>query len=1282
MKNDMEADLPFHMLPGGTVTFLFTDIEGSTELLQRLGDEYAELLAAHRRILRAAFEAQGGREVDTQGDAFFYSFRRASEALNAAVDAQRALAAHSWPGGAQVRVRMGLHTGEPLVAREGYVGMDVHRAARIAHAGHGGQVLLSGTTASLVAQALPEAVRLLDLGRHQLKDLRAPERISQLIVEGLPAEFPPLKSLGVLPSEILPHLAVARPPTFLAADAKPPERGPFVGREHELAWLGERLERANRGEGGIAFVTGGPGRGKTVLLDEFSRRAMAANSELLAVRGESSAHTGVGDPYQPFQDAVGMLVGDLEAAWTSGYLEREGAMRLWQAMPFVTQVLLEVAPDLIDVFALRRTLLSRLRGAVEGGSSWLERLANPVDGGRPPAEQRARAGLFEGFEALLWEISATYPLLFVLDDLQWADQASIDLLFHLGRRLAKRRILVLCAYRSEEVALGQAGGPHPLEKLVPEFKRLFGQIGLDLGAEREGEGRRFVSELIDVEANKLSAEFRDAVYDRTGGHPLFTVELLRAMRARRILVKDEAGQWAVTRELDWDTLPARVEGVVEERLARLEPGQRDLLAVASVEGMRFTAQVVAAVRAVSTDEVVTGLSKGLSQVHRLVEEQGVVELANARLYQYRFRHHLFQVHLYESLGPFQRELLHGKVGRVKEALYGEQADEIAPALARHFSLAGDREKAIRYLLSAGDQARMVYANSEANASYQQALVYQDEMGDAEGVIQTLLKLGLVYTASFDAQRAGESYGRAFDLLDALPRKLETPNIHLPARQLRIAVAEPIQWDPGLIGDDVSSFVLSQLFEGLTEVTPDHNVVPAAALRWDVGEGGSQYTFHLRRGLRWSDGSPLRAEDFEFALKRNLSRARTSPVGNLLTVIAGAMSDIETESADLPGMEARALDEHTFRMRLERPIAYLPQLMAHHVAFPAPRAGMGDAMGDALDPHDLLCNGPYRVEEWSPGRQLILSRNLHYRTHIAGNVERVICTFIHDLESALRSYAAGELDAVSMITADAKAVTAAWRRFPDELMFAPQPSTFYLTFLVNQPPFDDAGVRRAFIQSVDREALIRQTSQGQYRPGLGGFVPPGMPGHSPGIGRSYNPDSGPRAKSAAGYPGGVGFPAVTLLTSGGGADDPIVRFLLRAWHEGIGVEVNHETVSWAEWLRRRDDDPPPLSLSGWSADYPDPDGMLRALFHSSEGLNPPRWKDQRFDALVERAASTLDQAERIRLYQEADRILVAEQAVVMPLGYAQGRHLKKPWVRMPNAPPGMVRFKDVLVMREL
>jgi predicted ATPase/class 3 adenylate cyclase len=231
-------------LPTGTVTFLFTDIEGSTRLLQRLGEEYARVLGEHQALLRAAWAAHGGAEVDTAGDGFFVAFPSAPAAVAAAAQATSALAAHPWPEGGALRVRVGLHTGTPLLAGERYVGLDVHRAARIAAAGHGGQILLSQTTHDLAAHLLPVGATLRDLGVHRLKDLQDAERLYQLVLPDLPSNFPPLKTLD----RRAHNLAIQ--PTVL------------VGREEPLAAVSALLRR---NEVRLVTLSGPGGIGKTRL---------------------------------------------------------------------------------------------------------------------------------------------------------------------------------------------------------------------------------------------------------------------------------------------------------------------------------------------------------------------------------------------------------------------------------------------------------------------------------------------------------------------------------------------------------------------------------------------------------------------------------------------------------------------------------------------------------------------------------------------------------------------------------------------------------------------------------------------------------------------------------------------------------------------------------------------------------------------------------------------------------------------------------------------------------
>ena len=229
-------------LPTGTVTFLFTDIEGSTRLLQQLGNRYADVLAIHHRLLRTVTQEAQAQVVDTQGDAVFAAFPRARDALLAAIAAQRAVRARPWPDGIAPKVRIGLHTGEPGTGETGYVGIDVHRAARFAAAGHGGQILLSDTTHALVAKDLPEGVSLRDLGDHRLKDLTHVHHLFQVVVADLPADFPRIRSLDVLPNNL------------------PRQLTSFIGREKEMAEIKRLLTTAY-----LVTVTGSGGAGKTRL---------------------------------------------------------------------------------------------------------------------------------------------------------------------------------------------------------------------------------------------------------------------------------------------------------------------------------------------------------------------------------------------------------------------------------------------------------------------------------------------------------------------------------------------------------------------------------------------------------------------------------------------------------------------------------------------------------------------------------------------------------------------------------------------------------------------------------------------------------------------------------------------------------------------------------------------------------------------------------------------------------------------------------------------------------
>ena len=335
---------------------------------------------------------------------------------------------------------------------------------------------------------------------------------------------------------------------------------------------------------------------------------------------------------------------------------------------------------------------------------------------RPPINPEInQENLFDQFTNVHHSLAQDRTTILILDDLQWADSASLNLLFHLVRQLKESHLLFVGTFRGDDVAMGRAGERHPLEPILNGLKRYNGEIEIDLGATRANEGQVFVDALIDSEPNRLDMAFHQELFGLTEGNPLFTVELLRNLQERGDLVKDSQGLWIQDAALDWNTLPARVEGVIEERIARLADNLRQELRIASVVGLDFSAQVIARVENLQEREIIQHLARELDKRHRLVQEQGESKVGKQFFSQYRFTHAMFQQYLYNDLGASERRMIHGDVANVLEALYEGYMDEIVVQLARHFETAGDDEKAIVYLTRAGDAAFRAFAQGKAVA---------------------------------------------------------------------------------------------------------------------------------------------------------------------------------------------------------------------------------------------------------------------------------------------------------------------------------------------------------------------------------------------------------------------------------------------------------------------------------------------------------------------------------------------------------------------------------------
>jgi DNA-binding SARP family transcriptional activator len=603
------------------------------------------------------------------------------------------------------------------------------------------------------------------------------------LYEAIKAKRLPASPAGAVPAAEFPAApgpqagpAPVRPPPFLPSPSQPSSPpGPFVAREHELARLDEFLDSVLSGQGRVIFVTGEAGTGKTALAREFAWRAEKAHGDLIVASGNCNAYTGSGDPYLPFREVLSLLTGDVEAKWAAGMITPENANRLSAFMSVSVPALVELGLDLVDAFVPGAALASRAAALAPSGAGWLKRLEESVAHHRehavsPPLEQ---SQISQQYTQVLHALAAQRPLLLILDDLHWADASSINLLFHLGRSIEKSRILIVGCYRPEDVAHGWDDKPHPLQGVLSEFKRYFGEIGVDLDHEAGDEGRRFVDALLDMEPNRLSETFRQTMFRHTAGHALFTAELLRDMRERGDLQMDEAGRWVEGAALDWETLPTRVEGMIEARIGRLPPELRQALQVASVEGEEFTAEVVACVQRGEEQDLVRRLSAEVSRRHRLVDTPSLQWLGAQHLSRYRFRHNLFQKYLYQTLDEAERAYLHAEVGRALETLYGDQTDLIAVQLARHYQAAGDGDKAVAYLLEAGQKAFQLSANEEAIGHFKQGVALLKSLPDSperarqELALQIPLGNALTAIEGYAAPEVGEAYSRARQLCRAL-----------------------------------------------------------------------------------------------------------------------------------------------------------------------------------------------------------------------------------------------------------------------------------------------------------------------------------------------------------------------------------------------------------------------------------------------------------------------------------------------------------------------------------
>ena len=996
---------------------------------------------------------------------------------------------------------------------------------------------------------------------------------------------------------------------------------PFTGRGAEHATLVNLWGAAGRGEGRLALVEGQAGVGKTRLIDEMTRFAEAQGA--LVLRG-GCCEFGWGVPYQPIAAVLRTAISDQQV---------QGLEHKTQALDLDEVWLTELAQLLPEIRSLKPNL------------------PDPMEASSDTARQR----LFEAVARFLKAVLGRPPsAILFLDDLHWADQSTLDLLHYLLRNLTDTPIWFVGAYRPEEVDLG-----HPLARLQKGLGRdhLVDRLVLSpLSGEAVGE----IACTLVGEQHGIS--LGDLLYRESEGNAFILVETLNELQEQGAL-QEKDGNLAWGGEIPREILPASVQDIVLQRVGRLDKAAQHLLTLAAVIGRQFESALLQTAAAWESNRVEESLNV-------LLARQLIGPQVGSGAGYWDFTHDKIRAVVYHSAGRGSRRLLHQKVGLALELLYQDQIEDLVALLAYHWEQAEVAEQAVQYLLRAGDQARLVYAHEEAVDYYKRALAFQRVQG-TDGNAQTartLMRLGLTYHNAFDFQQAREAYDEGFDLWQQSVRRPE----HAPGmapHPLRMTWDTPPTLDPTMADDITSIGLINQLFSGLVNLSAEMGVVPGIARTWDVLDHGRKFVYTLRNDVRWSDGITVTAADFEYAWKRILNPVNESPVGTLLYDIRGAAA-CHRGDAGIDTIGVYAPDKFTLVVELEEPCGYFPQLLAQSACYPVPRHVV-ESHGQAwTEMGNIVTNGPFKLDTWVKGHCMILVRNQEYHGSFTGNLERIELN-LQEMEAPLKLelYEAGELDVLDLPSLQ---VDRARQKHAGEFISFPTLYTEYLGFDTGRPPFDDRRVRQAFALASDRETLTNIQFRGYVSPATGGFVPPGIPGHSAGIGLPYDPKRARRLLAEAGYPGGRGFPEVDSPTRRAVLPHP--EFLQSQWQKNLGIEISWEIMEWAPYLERLEE-LPDLYLMGWIADYPDPDNFLRVGLWRER----MRWGHNNFDRTVETARRATNQKTRIQLYRQAEKILI-EEAAIIPLYYSRQHLLVKPWVSklLPASASGRHRWKDVVI----
>jgi ABC-type oligopeptide transport system substrate-binding subunit/class 3 adenylate cyclase len=1186
------------------LTILFTDIVGSTSIAENLDpEEWKEIVSGAHRLVGEAVERYGGTIAQYLGDgalAFFGAPLTHEDdplrAVRAGLDIQTAIAGYRLELTGLVedfQMRIGVHTGLVVVGLVGGEGRQEYLAL-------GDAVNLA---ARLQTAAPPGGVLLSGATARLVEAAVELEAVGPLQLKGKAEAVQAYKALRLRPQP-------------LSGRGLPGLVSPLVGREAELKRLQDTFVALGQGRGQIVLVMGEAGIGKTRLVQEARLAYQERSTELPALRwleGRSLSY-GAGLAFWP---VIQMLRADL------GLSDADPPPRL--------------------KVALRRRLNSLFGEGAEEVYPYLAHLLGVKLEGEAAAQvQSLEAGALK--ERLCQAVCSSFqrlaeeqPTVLVFEDLHWADASSLELIGELLSLTDRTPLMALGLMRPD-----RTHGSWQLKvKAETDYPHRYTEIGLDALSTQQSQ------ELVEgiLHSQDFPEKLRGFILERAEGNPFYLEEILRHLIEQGALVQEDS-RWHSLGEIDPHCLPQTLQGVLLARVDSLPEGARHTLQVASVIGRSFLFRLLQA-----TEEDSAGLEAHLA----LLQRQDLVrELRRQPEREYIFKHSLTQDAAYSSLPLERRKEVHHRAALALEQAFAGRQEEFYGILAHHYAAAGERRQAVEYLIKAGDRARFLPAAQEAVEYYQRALVLLKEDGQQELAGRTLMKLGVSYHNALEYQKASQAFDEGCALFASSSR--QAPESLLPApHALRIYLSNlPIHdLDPGWDYTMPVGMLHLNMSSGLVRPSSEIGVEPGIAQHWETSPDGCTYRFFLDPQARWSDGSPLRALDFEMALKRLLNPADPSPNANLLEDVEGALEYLKGK-LDASQVGIQAENDHTLCIRLRQPTGYFLQLLASPSLVPVSAPTLPRYSPAWKDAGLIHTNGPFRPEIFQPETGVVLVRNSYYDQPITGNVERAEIFAGLDFQTAMTLYMDNRLDVMSLLMFGEADSQIARQRAAGDYLAIPGYATLAMIMNAQLPPLDDLRVRQALVLAIPKDVLAEKVFGDS--PAWGGFVPPGMPGHSPGISLPFDLGQARSLLAEAGYPGGKGFPILHGLGWTISKWRLFGETLSELWQQSLGVCIDWEY-----------DEDPSIFLSqgklahltclGWHADYPDPDNFLRVglgIFRNI--VYYPGWND-----LVEKARREVNQAERLRLYRHLDSQLV-ESAILVPLSYERIRYLIKPWVR--------------------